>query len=601
MCEAPGAFVAALNHYLKSNYSESKFKWCATTLNPYYEGNSFDNAVLDDRLMSRTFDNWEFGEDFTGDITIQRNVENLVQRCRKMGKVCEAILTHARPFFIKTDLGGKEPLSPFPRRHPSLIKESKHFQISLVTADGSVDCMEFPHDQENKVHYLHFAEVVAALQILDMGGTFVLKMFTLFELTTVSLLYFLNLVFDKVDVFKPATSKQGNSEVYVICSGYQRIYKNLNYLLEMSNRRGRNDTPMFALDMIPRDFIEQVADCAKKFMLFQTEAIQSNIDHFNRPPDPDDHTGIAVLRHDIRREYVRLYRVRPISDQMKLLHGEPYTDEQNVCPPPGAFSGSFTSRLMFKKMTKDEKMLELRLRVNGVEKRVSMQNRMEPVPLSMDEDTVCGEAILKAFYGRPVRKIVSSKFVLNHCLKLLLEILDNADEEITINRHAGDNPPSAVDSIISMDYAASEHRLVMSVDIIGYKTIKIYDKFEKEFFHRLVNAINRHSPHQIRIENFLLLTHFAVGLVYALGYVYEQIRLMPNGEIHFNCLRPTGKQFLNSFLLNRIEFASTNANRSVLSVVKVNVLRHRNDFNDAVVNYNNRLTLLYCKALLDES
>lgn len=87
MCEAPGAFVAALNHYLKLNYPKSNFKWCATTLNPYYEGNSFDNAVLDDRLMIRTFDNWEFGEDFTGDITNRRNVEKLIARCRKMGKV----------------------------------------------------------------------------------------------------------------------------------------------------------------------------------------------------------------------------------------------------------------------------------------------------------------------------------------------------------------------------------------------------------------------------------------------------------------------------------------------------------------------------------
>lgn len=87
LCEAPGAFIAALNHYLKLNHPEAKFKWCATTLNPYYEGNSFNNAVLDDRLMVRTFDNWEFGEDFTGDITNKRNVESLVARCRKMGKV----------------------------------------------------------------------------------------------------------------------------------------------------------------------------------------------------------------------------------------------------------------------------------------------------------------------------------------------------------------------------------------------------------------------------------------------------------------------------------------------------------------------------------
>lgn len=33
-----------------------------------------------------------------------------------------------------------------------VVKIFKKFQISLVTADGSVDCMECPDDQENKVN-----------------------------------------------------------------------------------------------------------------------------------------------------------------------------------------------------------------------------------------------------------------------------------------------------------------------------------------------------------------------------------------------------------------------------------------------------------------
>lgn len=96
LCEAPGAFIASLNHYIKLNYPGSKFKWCATTLNPYYEGNSFDKAVLDDRFMVQTFENWEFGEDFTGDITNVRNIERLITRCRKMGKVNEFPTSHGR-------------------------------------------------------------------------------------------------------------------------------------------------------------------------------------------------------------------------------------------------------------------------------------------------------------------------------------------------------------------------------------------------------------------------------------------------------------------------------------------------------------------------
>lgn len=64
-----------------------------------------------------------------------------------------------------------------------------------------------------------------------------IKMFTFFECDTICLLYLLNKVFESVSVMKPATSKEGNSEVYVICKEYKGedvsgIY--VNELLEIS-------------------------------------------------------------------------------------------------------------------------------------------------------------------------------------------------------------------------------------------------------------------------------------------------------------------------------------------------------------------------------
>ena len=47
LCEAPGAFVASLNHFLKSHYNGMDWQWVANTLNPYYEGNDLE-AMLDD-------------------------------------------------------------------------------------------------------------------------------------------------------------------------------------------------------------------------------------------------------------------------------------------------------------------------------------------------------------------------------------------------------------------------------------------------------------------------------------------------------------------------------------------------------------------------
>lgn len=441
--------------------------------------------------------------------------------------------------------------------------------------------MECPDDQENKVHYLHFAEVVAALRILDMGGNFVLKMFTFYESTTVSLLYFLNNVFDKVDVFKPASSKQGNSEVYVICTGYQRIYKNINYLLEMANRIEHNDVPLFALHTIPSDFIDQVANCARIFMLHQTRAINTNIYHFRRT-DIDDKQRIHDLRSDIRKEYIKLYGLRSIANEMKILRGESCSDMKNVCPPVVTYNGSLNTRLQFQQLTKEERMNELRSKLQGMEKRLSFHCRVENSPLLNNDYTFT----LKAFYGQPIRRIVSSKFVLIQCLKLMLDIIDNSFE----------NPLGT--AIITIN-STSEYRII-SININNYKSIQDYDQFEKDFFHQLISVvISLNSTDKVQIKNFLLLTHFSVGLIYTLGCVFEEILLMSNGEIHLNYLRPNGKNFLINILMNRIEFSSSNPNRTVLGIVHVNWLRS-NDFYNAVMNYNNKLSLKYCKTLLDK-
>ncbi|CAF99553.1 unnamed protein product, partial [Tetraodon nigroviridis] len=73
LCEAPGAFVTALNHYLKTAESTRycDWSWAANTLNPYHEANGGGTTIADDRLIANTLPWWFFGSDNTGDITTQ--------------------------------------------------------------------------------------------------------------------------------------------------------------------------------------------------------------------------------------------------------------------------------------------------------------------------------------------------------------------------------------------------------------------------------------------------------------------------------------------------------------------------------------------------
>jgi cap2 methyltransferase len=54
LCEAPGAFVSALNHFIALERHHLEWQWHATTLNPYCESNDPRWTVGDDRLIFYT-------------------------------------------------------------------------------------------------------------------------------------------------------------------------------------------------------------------------------------------------------------------------------------------------------------------------------------------------------------------------------------------------------------------------------------------------------------------------------------------------------------------------------------------------------------------
>lgn len=47
------------------------------------------------------------------------------------------------------------------------------FQVLLVTADGSIDCLQKPDAQEEMTSPLHYCEIVTALQALSSGKNIV--------------------------------------------------------------------------------------------------------------------------------------------------------------------------------------------------------------------------------------------------------------------------------------------------------------------------------------------------------------------------------------------------------------------------------------------
>ncbi|CAF5179215.1 unnamed protein product, partial [Rotaria magnacalcarata] len=90
LCEAPGAFISALNHFLvtREENRNIEWQWFAQTLNPYYEHDESTVAMLidDDRIIYHTIDEkrWDFGIDNSGNIMNEENINYYISRFQSM-------------------------------------------------------------------------------------------------------------------------------------------------------------------------------------------------------------------------------------------------------------------------------------------------------------------------------------------------------------------------------------------------------------------------------------------------------------------------------------------------------------------------------------
>lgn len=287
LCEAPGAFVTSLNHWLKTHHPLIKWDWTATTLNPYYEGNSIERMITDDRFIIHTLEHWNFGPYNTGNIMEKENQEQ-----------------------IKKDCEGKD-------------------KVFLVTADGSVDCANDPGEQEQIVAQLHLYETITALNILSEGGSFLLKMFTVFEHSSVSLLYLLFLCFESIHMFKPATSKEGNSEVYMICLNFKTTFFSKIQIAFKTKIFEMSSKAMYCREDIPETFLKQVVECAEFFKNQQCKVIMDNIESFVN--DFKD-VNLQKIKDTVCERFIDVYDLKKLErENFEIVGRTKLSAYKNIC------------------------------------------------------------------------------------------------------------------------------------------------------------------------------------------------------------------------------------------------------------------------------
>jgi len=431
LCEAPGAFVTSLNHALSVSHPGTTWTWLATTLNPHYEGNDLGYMINDDRFIMGSLDNWFFGEDDTGDLLARKNADKLVGRAREAE-------------------GG----------------------IHLVTADGSIDCQGDPARQESIVADLHLTEAVVAMRMLAAGGSLVLKMFTFFESETVCLLYLLNLAFGKLDVFKPATSKEGNSEVYVICRGFTPSSWLTDFLDKMMEYFGDFPTSksLFPEDAIPEKFLDHVRKCGDLFMQLQENVIENNLHYWTNQLDKAYMKDLAEIQLQVAEKYVEKYQVESIASYRHVVYNraDPYVTQVD----PRTDRGTYLDKASEADRRAEERLKEIRQGLQGW--KVKGRHRfVEWVPCP-----ALGGVLEAPVIGKKIASLRSSKFCTGRHLdfyRTTLELLEKVGEE----EEDGGGKRRKVDKTVKSYQATCKQLADYKEDVFILKKLcKIYPEIE---------------------------------------------------------------------------------------------------------------------------
>ena len=118
------------------------------------------------------------------------------------------------------------------------------YKVDLFTADGGFDFSMDYDAQEQTIFPLLLASVRIGFEVLQEGGTFVIKFFDIYYKGTQHLIYFLAQYFHTWTLYKPATSRPCNPELYFVGQIFRRPSLHVLQILRgWSNAACHSDAP----------------------------------------------------------------------------------------------------------------------------------------------------------------------------------------------------------------------------------------------------------------------------------------------------------------------------------------------------------------------
>ena len=202
IAEGPGGFLQSLlDNTIKKNITIENI-YAITLISEDKHVPSWNPKIKNNKNI-----NLLYGADDTGDICKYENIENMIQ---KIDHKCD-----------------------------------------IITCDGGIDYSDNYNSQEINSYEFIYNEIFLSLQIQNEGGTLILKMFDIIYYSSIQLIYLLYNCYDTITIYKPHTSRNTNSEKYIIC----RNYKYNKIIIDFFKNNYNDKTKLI---YIPKSFLDNI-------------------------------------------------------------------------------------------------------------------------------------------------------------------------------------------------------------------------------------------------------------------------------------------------------------------------------------------------------
>lgn len=277
ICEQPGAFVFAINHYIKTHGENREFNFILQSLK------AIDKKIFkpEDALAKEYRDNYDYGPKDTGDVTDLENIKYYRKRNYK-----------------------------------------RHFHI--ISADCGLDCSDDFAAQEKTLLKVILGQALLAISLADKGTNYFFKLFSMYESLTCEIIYLMSYLFEEVYVVRLLKTKITSGEVYCICKNFKYDKSDVDGLLDIlyDKYSHYNDNDYHLLNL-PEEFKAKILDYNKVLLYCRLTSYNFSYFRYNNLEYVNDNQEIKKYIDNLVNHYAKyfseFYNIRPLAIADKLV------------------------------------------------------------------------------------------------------------------------------------------------------------------------------------------------------------------------------------------------------------------------------------------